>query len=133
MTTLVSAYPPKSIWSIRRAPRDPIAFLEGVAAEGDLVPFSLGGRRAFLLNHPDYVEDVLVLNHSKFTKPPALQRSRTLFGTGLLTAEGELHRRRRRLAQPAFGSDRMETYAAMIARRGIVGSRRSMLAATAAR
>jgi cytochrome P450 len=116
MTTLVSAYPPKSIWSIRRAPRDPIAFLEGVAAQGDLVPFSLGGHRAFLLNHPDYVEDVLVLNHSKFTKPPALQRSRALLGTGLLTADGELHRRRRRLAQPAFGADRMEAYAATIAR-----------------
>ena len=116
MKTLVSAYPPKSIWSIRRAPQDPIAFLQGVAAEGDLVPFSLGGHRAFLLNHPDYVEDVLVLNHSKFTKPPALQRSRALLGTGLLTAEGELHRRRRRLAQPAFSSDRMEAYAATIAR-----------------
>ena len=116
MKSLVSAYPPKSIWSIRRAPQDPIAFLQGVAAEGDLVPFSLGGHRAFLLNHPDYVEDVLVLNHSKFSKPPALQRSRALLGTGLLTAEGELHRRRRRLAQPAFSSDRMEAYAATITR-----------------
>ena len=116
MKSLVSAYPPKSIWSIRRSPQDPIAFLQGVAAEGDLVPFSLGGHRAFLLNHPDYVEDVLVLNHSKFSKPPALQRSRTLLGTGLLTAEGALHRRRRRLAQPAFSPDRMEAYAATIAR-----------------
>lgn len=116
MKSLVSAYPPKSIWSIRRAPQDPIAFLQGVAAEGDLVPFSLGGHRAFLLNHPDYVEDVLVLNHSKFIKPPALQRSSALLGTGLLTAEGELHRRRRRLAQPAFSPDRMNAHAATIAR-----------------
>jgi cytochrome P450 len=116
MKTLVSAYPPKSILSIRRSPQDPIAFLQGVAAEGDLVPFSLGGHPAFLLNHPEYVEDVLVLNNSKFSKPPALQRSRALLGTGLLTAEGELHRRRRRFAQPAFSSDRMEAYAATIAR-----------------
>ncbi len=93
-----------------------MAFLQSIAVEGDLVPFSLGGHRAFLLNHPDYVEDVLVLNHSKFTKPPAFQRSSALLGTGLLTAEGELHRRRRRLAQPAFGSDRMEAYAATITR-----------------
>jgi cytochrome P450 len=116
MKSPASSYPPKSIWSLRRAPQDPMAFLQRIAAEGDLVPFSLGGHRAFLLNHPDYVEDVLVLNHSKFSKPPALQRSSALLGAGLLTAEGELHRRRRRLAQPAFGSDRMEGYAATIAR-----------------
>jgi hypothetical protein len=60
-----SAYPPKSIWSVGRTPQDPIAFLQGLATEGDIVPFSLGGHPAFLLNHPDYVEDALVVNHNE--------------------------------------------------------------------
>ena len=115
MKSSAPAYPPKSIWSVRRTPRDPITFLQGLAAEGDIVPFSLGGHPAFLLNHPDYVEDVLVVNHSNFSKPPALQRSSALLGSGLLTAEGELHRRRRRVLQPAFGQDRMDAYGTTVA------------------
>ena len=90
MDGLVPAYPAKSIWSLRRTRQDPVAFLRRLAAEGDIVRFSLGGHPAFLLNHPDHVEDVLVLHHSNFPKPCAFQRSRALFGTGLLTAEGEL-------------------------------------------
>lgn len=115
MTSSASAYPPKSIWSVRRTPHDPIAFLQGLAAEGDIVPFSLGGRPAFLLNHPDHVEDVLVVHQSNFSKPPAFQRSSVLLGTGLLTAEGALHRQRRRVLQPAFSPDRMEAYGTTVA------------------
>ena len=114
MSSAQSAYPTDSIWSLRRARQDPIAFLQKLAAEGDLVQFSLAGRPAFLLNHPDLVEDVLVLNHARFAKPSALQRSGLLFGTGLLTAEGELHERRRRVAQPAFSPQRMNQYGATI-------------------
>jgi cytochrome P450 len=91
-----------------------MAFLQSAAASGDLVPLSLGGHRAFLLNHPDYVEDVLVVHHAKFAKPAALHRSGGLLGTGLLTAEGELHRRRRRVAQPAFTPERLDGYAAAV-------------------
>jgi cytochrome P450 len=116
MTHAASAYPPKSIWSARRTPQDPIAFLQGLAAQGDIVPFSLGGRPAFLVNHPEHVEDVLVVHHSKFSKPLAFQRSGVLLGSGLLTAEGELHRRRRRVLQPAFSADRMDAYGATVVR-----------------
>lgn len=115
MESAASAYPPKSIWSVRRTPHDPIAFLQGLAAKGDVVPFSLFGRPAFLLNHPDHVENVLVVNHANFSKPPAFQRSSVLLGTGLLTAEGALHRQRRRVLQPAFSQDRMEAYSTTVA------------------
>jgi cytochrome P450 len=109
-----SAYPVDTIWSVRRTRQDPAMFLQTLATHGDLVRFSLAGRPAFLLNHPDLVEDVLVVNHARFAKPSALQRSAMLFGTGLLTAEGELHQRRRRIAQPAFGPQRMSRYGATI-------------------
>ena len=115
MDGLVPAYPAKSIWSLRRTRQDPVAFLRRLAAEGDVVRFSLGGHPAFLLNHPDHVEDVLVLHHSNFPKPCAFQRSRALFGTGLLTVEGELHRRRRRELQPAFSPHRLERFGTTIA------------------
>ena len=40
-----------------------------------------------------------------------LQRAKRLLGEGLLTSEGEFHRRQRRLAQPAFHRQRIASYA----------------------
>ena len=44
-------------------------------------------------------------------KGRALQRSKQLLGDGLLTSEGELWRSQRRLVQPAFHADMLDTYA----------------------
>ncbi len=64
-----------------------------------------------LLNHPDYVRDVLVTREWNFVKGPGLERTKRLLGEGLLTSEGALHRRQRRLAQPAFHRQRVATFA----------------------
>ena len=88
--------------------RDPLAVFRRMAARhGDVSTFRLGPRRFYLLNHPDLVRDVLVTHHRTFIKSYALQRARVLLGTGLLTSEGELHLRQRRLAQPAFHRERI--------------------------
>src|SRR5204863_2095391 len=65
---------------------------------------------AFFINHPDLVKDVLVTNSHCFMKGLALQRAKRLLGEGLLTSEGEFHRRQRRLAQPAFHRARIASY-----------------------
>ena len=78
--------------------RHPINFLMKVAREhGDIAYFRLGPQHAYLLNHPDYIKDVLVIRHENFIKGRALQRSKRLLGEGLLTSEGAAHRRQRRL------------------------------------
>ncbi|HEX8456436.1 MAG TPA: cytochrome P450 [Pyrinomonadaceae bacterium] len=91
--------------------RDPLKFLTRLAREhGDVVEFRLGPQRALLLNHPDLVRDALVTRGDHFHKGRALQRAKRLLGEGLLTSEGEHHRRQRRLAQPAFHRKRVESY-----------------------
>src|SRR5919108_2442917 len=82
--------------------RDRCAFLSKLAQYGDLVCFKLGPQLVFLLNHPDYIRDVLVTHNKNFMKGDGLQRAKRLLGEGLLTSEGELHLRQRRLMQPAF-------------------------------
>ena len=99
-----------SVWDLRRLRRAPLAYLQKLAAGGDVVAFSIGGQRAFLLNHPQLIEDVLLVHNHKFVKSPALQRARRLLGTGLLTAENPLHGVRRRLIQPVFHRHRMDRY-----------------------
>jgi cytochrome P450 len=93
--------------------RNPPAFLEKAARDcGDIARFRLVHHNAYLLNHPDWIKEVLVTNQANFTKSRMLERARVLLGDGLLTSEDEFHRRQRRLVQPAFHRDRLAGYAA---------------------
>jgi len=95
--------------------RGPLPFFQNLAAQyGDISYFKLGPQEAFFLNHPDYIKDVLVTNNHNFIKGLALQRAKRLLGEGLLTSEGEFHRRQRRLAQPAFHRARIASYASVM-------------------
>jgi cytochrome P450 len=92
--------------------RDPIGFLMNLAGQyGDLAYFKFGPQPVYLLNHPDYIRDVLVTHNRIFMKGEGLQRAKRLLGEGLLTSEGEFHLRQRRLAQPAFHRQRIAGYA----------------------
>ena len=93
--------------------RNPPAFLEKAARDcGDIARFRLVHHNAYLLNHPDWIKEVLVTNQANFTKSRMLERARVLLGDGLLTSEDEFHRRQRRMVQPAFHRDRLAGYAA---------------------
>jgi cytochrome P450 len=79
---------------------------------GDIVHFRAGLQHAYLLNHLDYIQQVLVKQPDSFYKSEALKRNtRKSIGNGLLTSEGEFHKRQRRLVQPALHHHRIETYA----------------------
>jgi cytochrome P450 len=93
--------------------RNPPAFLEKAARDcGDIARFRLVHHNAYLLNHPDWIKDVLVTNQANFTKSRMLERARVLLGDGLLTSEDDFHCRQRRLVQPAFHRERLAGYAA---------------------
>ena len=89
--------------------------LEYIADAGrrsvDIRCLSFGPRRVFQVNHPDLIRDVLVTHDWNFVKGPGLRASKPILGDGLLTSEGELHRRQRRLVQPAFHTARLASYA----------------------
>src|SRR5260370_30749085 len=91
---------------------NPIQFLTRVAREyGDLPYFRLANQNVYLVNHPDFVREILVTNQGNFIKSRVLQRARVLLGDGLLTSEGSFHVRQRRFVQPAFHRDRLAGYA----------------------
>ncbi|HSF23983.1 MAG TPA: cytochrome P450 [Blastocatellia bacterium] len=95
--------------------RDPTGFLLDSAREyGDVVHFKFGPQEVYLLNHPDYIRDVLVTNNRNFVKSRGLVMAKKFLGEGLLTSEGEFHRRQRRLAQPAFHRQRINAYATVM-------------------
>jgi len=106
------AAPPSSLLYAMR--RDPLEFFTTLAREhGDIVRFRLGDHEQdlFLVNHPDYIRDVLVTRDRNFTKWFAVDRIKEVLGDGLFVSEGEFHRRQRRLSQPAFHGERIAAYA----------------------
>jgi cytochrome P450 len=65
-----------------------------------------------LVNAPELVPEVLIERADDFIKGWVLRViARPVFGDGLLTSEGELHRQRRRLVAPALAHQRMGHYA----------------------
>jgi cytochrome P450 len=86
-------------------------YLEWARDYGDAVSLNLAGWQIVMLNNPDYAEYVLVRNHRNFIKFPRFFRHvDAIFGQGLLTSEGEFWHRQRRLAAPAFHSQRVAGY-----------------------
>ena len=93
----------------------PIKFLTTLASDyGDIAYVGAGSQHYFFINNPDYIKAILVTNQASFKKGRGLEQAKRMLGNGLLTSEGEVHHRQRRLAQPAFHRDRIARYAEII-------------------
>lgn len=92
--------------------RDVLGTLAWLAREyGDVARLTVGPRDLVLVSHPDLIRQVLTTDARQYEKGRGLGRTKRLLGAGLLTSEGDFHRRQRRLAQPAFHKERITGYA----------------------
>lgn len=107
-------FPGHLIYALRS---DPLDFLTHTARDyGDFVPFRVGRLRMLLVNDPEAIRECLVTKNDSFTKSPALRNAKVTLGEGLLTSEGDFHRRQRRLSQPAFHPQRVAAYGDVMTR-----------------
>lgn len=91
--------------------RETLGFLHRCAREyGDLVPLRFFWKPILFVNHPDYIEQVLAVNHSKVIKNIAQRANRALIGDGLFLSEGAYWLRQRRMMQPAFHRECIAAY-----------------------
>ncbi len=87
----------------------PIRFLtEKSEKYGGIFTFRLGTQRAYFISDPEFIKDVLMTRQSAFIKEDFLKRGKIFLGEGLVTSDPEVHRRQRRMIQPAFHRDRIE-------------------------
>lgn len=116
--------PPLVRWNdgmtaLQRLTKSRLTFLEKFATlAGDIGRDRILFREIILVNEPTLAGEMLLDRSDDFHKGPALSiYSRPLLGNGLLTSEGDFHRRQRRLSAPAFAHKRIATYAAPMADR----------------
>ena len=88
---------------------------------GDLVSFRLAIREFYLFSHPKLVEQALIKQSDVFTKhyhPEKPIGLALVLGQGLVTSQGEVWQRQRRLMQPVFQRSNIATLLPQIATAG---------------
>jgi enediyne biosynthesis protein E7 len=100
---------------LRRLVRDRLGLMRSAADEyGDAVKLSIGPVSLYFFNHPDHARHVLADNSANYHKGFGLAQARRALGDGLLTSEGELWRKQRKVIRPAFQHGRMARHAGII-------------------
>ncbi|WP_431961803.1 cytochrome P450 [Actinacidiphila sp. bgisy160] len=102
--------------------RRPLEFLGSLPAVGPVVRIRLGALPAYVVNDAELVRALLTGEAGRFDQGVLIEKVRPLLGSGVGTADGDEHRRLRRLMQPAFHKARIARYAdtmtAVAAQRG---------------
>ncbi|HET9370165.1 MAG TPA: cytochrome P450 [Vicinamibacterales bacterium] len=109
-----AAYPGQLILALRR---DPLTLVSRLAAEhGDVVRIAVPFRPPIhLFSHAEHARELLVTQASHFGRGLAIERTTLILGEGLLTIDGERHRRHRRLMQPSFSRRELDRHASVVA------------------
>lgn len=103
--------------NVRRFARDPLGFLhEQVDRHGDLVSMRMLGEEWLLVSHPDDIEELVVKQGRVMGRDAYTVVLQRVLGLGLLTSDGELWKRQRKLMSQAFTPRRIHQYAASMVR-----------------
>ena len=95
-------------------PRNPILLFEHLRRYGRAAHYRILLHDVVLLHEPADIREVLIDKASSFGKERTQKRMRIVLGEGMITSDGEQHRRGRRIAAPAFHRRRIERYAGQI-------------------
>lgn len=125
-----TAYPPGPkglplLGSVLDLRKDKLEFLTGIAKSyGDFVHFRVGPRHAYLLSRPEHVHEILVEHPKRMPKERIHQMIvAPFFGNGVVTSNGEVHDRQRKMAQPAFQPRRLDSYCHVFVEQALQGIR----------
>ena len=89
---------------------DMLALQELAARTGPISRVQLAHIPIYIVTDADVAREILVDQASSFIKSQGLAMLKPLLGEGLLTAEGEPHRKHRKLLAPAFAPKRIAAY-----------------------
>lgn len=102
--------------NLARFATDQLGFLRELADRGDIVEVKMLGKPLFLVSHPDDIETLVVKHARAMGRDDAVEGLRRALGQGLLTSDGDLWKRQRRLMSQAFVPKRIHGYGAAMVR-----------------
>ncbi len=101
-------------------PSDPIKLFEYLQRRfGSMAHYRIATSDVFVVQEPEFVREILITQADKFIKERTQQRMKILLGNGLITSDGEFHRRQRRIVAPAFHRQRIQAYGAVMVERAL--------------
>ena len=98
-------------------PGNPILLFEHLRRYGRAAHYRVLLHDVVLLHEPSDIREVLIDRAASFGKDRTQKRMKILLGEGLITSDGETHKRGRRIAAPAFHRQRIQRYAGQIVER----------------
>ncbi|MEW1913960.1 cytochrome P450 [Kitasatospora sp. NPDC085895] len=91
--------------------RDRLEFIQRLRRHGDVVQIGFGPKPVFVVNSPELIWEILTAQHANFGKGRLFEKLRLFGGSPLpVTEGGPQHLQRRRLMQPAFHRERINSY-----------------------
>ncbi len=90
--------------------RDRIGLQDLAARTAPIARLQLAHIPIYVVTDADVAHQVLVADNDHYAKSAGLHFLQPLLGDGLLTAEGETHKRHRKLLAPAFAPKRLNAY-----------------------
>jgi cytochrome P450 len=106
----------RGLRNVARFATDQLGYLRELADKGDFIKLSMLGKPWFLVSHPDDIETVIVKHARVMGRDQYVDVLRRTLGHGLLTSEGDLWKRQRRLMSQAFVPKRIHGYGAAMVR-----------------
>lgn len=103
---------PDAVSALREISLDLLGFTQRCTQDYQgqgIVPLQLGDELYCLLTNPEYITQVLK-DRLSFIKAKDLQQLRGVLGNGLLISEGDFWQRQRRLSQPVFHQQKINSY-----------------------
>jgi cytochrome P450 len=92
--------------------RDVLGSFDAITDEfGDIAMVRLGPRRMIVFRSAEAARHILVTAQDRYPKAENFKLLRTVLGLGLVTSEGEVWRKSRRMVQPMFAKRHLGAYA----------------------
>lgn len=111
--------PPNTLMSLNLLSmlQNQLGFMERlVERHGDVAYFRLGRLQFYGIHNPALINDMLLTKYDAFIKDRFARDLKDLLGEGLLTSEGPMWRRHRKIAAPALKRSQIASYAQTMSR-----------------
>lgn len=104
--------------------KDPLGgFFQAALTYGDVVRYR-GVWESHQLSHPDHIQQVLQANVANYRKGRGYNILKLSLGEGLLTSEGALWQRQRKMTQPSFQGQQVASFVSTMAENALAMLRR---------